>query len=162
MESSLKNLLPFGKFVGVSRARSQAMSAIRGRNNKSTERRLRALLVAASISGWNLNRRDLFGRPDFFFPRRRVAIFVDGCFWHGCRTCGHIPKTNSIFWKAKIQRNQARDRNTTQTLRQQGIRVLRFWEHDLWDSVACLDRVKAELVRRDVYSTREKEIARLK
>lgn len=145
MEATLKAFLPDGEFKGVSRARSRIMGTIRGRDNKSTERRLRGLLVRAAISGWKLNPSGVSGKPDFFFPRKRVAIFVDGCFWHGCRTCGRVPKTNKRFWEAKIQRNQIRDGVTTEILQSQGIRVLRFWEHDLSNPVACLELIRIEL-----------------
>jgi DNA mismatch endonuclease (patch repair protein) len=69
--------------------------------------------------------------PDFFFARRRVAVFVDGCFWHGCPRCGHIPKTNSAYWGAKIARNRTRDARISRALRAQGYSVLRIWECDL-------------------------------
>jgi len=59
------------------------------------------------------------------------VVFVDGCFWHGCRKCGHIPRTNSRFWGAKITGNRARDRRMDRRLRRLGLRVVRFWEHDL-------------------------------
>jgi DNA mismatch endonuclease (patch repair protein) len=86
------------------------------------------------------------GRPDFIFTKRRVAVFVDGCFWHGCPRCGHIPKTNTPFWKAKIQRNIDRDRETNQKLRECDFQVERIWEHELKDDLsACIDRISALL-----------------
>jgi len=70
-------------------------------------------------------------RPDFVFRQARLAVFVDGCFWHGCPKHGTKPKGNAVFWKKKFARNQARDRLVNQTLRRTGWRVLRIWEHDL-------------------------------
>lgn len=70
-------------------------------------------------------------RPDFIFPKVRLALFVDGCFWHGCPRHGTQPKGNAVFWRNKISRNQARDRLVTRTLRRAGWRVLRIWEHEL-------------------------------
>ena len=70
-------------------------------------------------------------RPDFIFRQARLAVFVDGCFWHGCPRHGTKPKSNAAFWRKKISRNQARDRLVTRTLRRAGWRVLRIWEHDL-------------------------------
>ena len=129
MERSLKNLLPSG-FENVSVVRSRVMGKIRARNNRSTELRLRMALIRQGRRGWVLH-PDLPGKPDFFFEREKLAIFVDGCFWHGCRKCGHIPKTRSVFWSAKIERNRLRDRNTARTLKASGITVLRIWEHSL-------------------------------
>ena len=70
-------------------------------------------------------------RPDFVFPRLRVAVFVDGCFWHGCPKHATQPKTNAAFWRDKIAANRARDRRVNHVLRALGWRVLRIWEHDL-------------------------------
>ncbi|MEW6301828.1 MAG: hypothetical protein AB1705_00040 [Verrucomicrobiota bacterium] len=70
-------------------------------------------------------------RPDFVFPKLRVAVFVDGCFWHGCPLHATKPRSNAAFWRKKLASNQARDRLVTRTLRRRGWRVLRIWEHDL-------------------------------
>ncbi len=70
-------------------------------------------------------------RPDFVFPKLRLAIFVDGCFWHGCPKHETRPQNNAAFWRKKFARNKARDRLVTRTLRQNGWRVLRIWEHEL-------------------------------
>lgn len=142
METALRQHLPDGEFKGVSPKRSRAMAAVRGSNNKTTERRLRLALVRARISGWKLHMKTLPGRPDFYFPDGKLAVFVDGCFWHGCPKCGHFPRTNSAFWKAKIERNQDRDRRKTQKLIDGGYRVIRIWEHELQDNLtACVERI---------------------
>src|SRR5438876_615623 len=82
-------------------ARSANMRAIRGRGNRTTERRLRAMLVRAGLRGWRMGSTAEIGSPDFAFPQERVLLFVDGCFWHGCPRCGHIPRTNAQYWSAK-------------------------------------------------------------
>lgn len=69
-------------------------------------------------------------RADLVFPSQRVAVFIDGCFWHGCPMHGRIPKTNTAWWDEKIRRNRARDSSTTDLLRAAGWTVLRFWEHE--------------------------------
>ena len=74
---------------------------------------------------------DIKGKPDFYFRTKRAAVFVDGCFWHGCERCGHTPRTRSEFWTAKFERNHARDLATGSALAEQGIKVLRVWEHQL-------------------------------
>jgi DNA mismatch endonuclease (patch repair protein) len=130
MEKHLRILLPGGMFRNVSTTRSATMSHIRSKNNSTTERPLRMALVRAGQSGWTLHPA-FPGRPDFYFPVQKVALFVDGCFWHGCGKCCHVPRTRSKFWKAKLERNQQRDRRIVRELRQQGIRVIRIWEHQL-------------------------------
>jgi len=90
--------------------------------------------------------KGLIGNPDFLFPDLRIALFVDGCFWHGCERCGHIPRANQSFWKAKIKRNIERDVETTKRLEQHGYRVIRLWEHELRDNIhACIARVAAAI-----------------
>src|SRR5438874_12771838 len=102
MERRLRLKLPRGKFLNVSASRSRTMSAIRGKNTRSTERALRSALIRAGIKGWRLHPDHVLGKPDLYFPKHRIAIFVDGCFWHSCPKCGHIPKTRQAFWRAKI------------------------------------------------------------
>jgi DNA mismatch endonuclease (patch repair protein) len=116
--------------VFSSRKRSQIMSRVRGKGNKATEIALIALLRRLRISGWRRGAR-IFGKPDFVFPKHRLAIFVDGCFWHGCPKHGTQPTSNRTFWKAKLARNKTRDTLVKRTLTQQGWRVLRIWQHDL-------------------------------
>jgi DNA mismatch endonuclease (patch repair protein) len=110
--------------------RSEVMSRIRGRGNKDTEITLAKLLRRNRITGWRRNQK-IFGKPDFIFQKLKLAVFVDGCFWHGCPKHGTQPRGNCSFWKNKFTRNKARDRLVTRTLRAQGWRVLRIWEHEL-------------------------------
>jgi DNA mismatch endonuclease (patch repair protein) len=70
-------------------------------------------------------------RPDFIFPRLRVAVFVDGCFWHGCPRHATWPKSRAAFWRKKITGNMARDRRVNYALRKRGWTALRVWEHEL-------------------------------
>lgn len=142
MERKLRETLPGGKFEDVSPARSKAMAAVRGKGNKTTERRLRMALVRAGLTGWQMHPKNVLGSPDFFFPTSRLAVFVDGCFWHGCPLCGHIPQANNDFWTAKIARNRERDRKTNEGLFLQDFKVVRFWEHEL---TTALQRCVADL-----------------
>lgn len=107
--------------------RSEVMSRIRSHGNRGTELRLIALMRAQGITGWRRNAR-VFGKPDFVFPAARLAVFVDGCFWHACPRHATMPRNNRAFWEAKLTRNAARDREVTRTLRKAGWRVLRVWE----------------------------------
>lgn len=134
MEKFLKAKLKNGRFDNVDAARSKIMSCIPGKKNRSTEIALRFELVRAGMCGWKMH-YDIRGRPDFYFHDKSVAIFVDGCFWHGCPRCGHVPKTRTTFWAAKISRNRQRDARTSRYLRSHGIKVVRFWEHALATSI---------------------------
>jgi len=117
--------------VFTKKKRSEVMARIRGRGNRSTERRFAAILRARRISGWCLHSSQVAGHPDVFFPRHQLAIFVDGCFWHGCKECFRSPAQNRSFWMRKILENVRRDRRIDRYLRRRGISVMRVWEHDL-------------------------------
>jgi DNA mismatch endonuclease (patch repair protein) len=121
--------------------RSEVMSRIRSRGNRSTDLKLAAILRANGIAGWKVHPANLFGRPDFYFPGRRTAIFVDGCFWHACKRCFRMPASNRSFWKTKISKNVRRDREVRRALMRENITVLRIWEHDLERSTHKLRRL---------------------
>ena len=106
------------------------MSLFRGTGNKAAELRLIQILRTNGITGW---RRDskLPGKPDFVFSKLKTAVFVDGCFWHGCPRHGTSPKTRAAFWLAKLTGNKARDRRVNRLLRARDWKVLRIWEHEL-------------------------------
>lgn len=110
--------------------RSRIMAAIRSRGNKATELTLAKLFRAAGLKGWRRHVA-IAGRPDFIFRKQRVAIFVDGCFWHGCEKHCRMPASNRKYWRAKIQRNMLRDRDARNKLRADGWNVVRIWEHEL-------------------------------
>jgi len=111
--------------------RSEVMSKIRSGGNRTTERRMAAMLRAWGISGWQVRPQTLRGQPDFYFPALNLALFIDGCFWHACPKCSRLPKQNSRYWRAKLAGNQQRDRLTRRSLNKAGTKVLRLWEHDL-------------------------------
>jgi DNA mismatch endonuclease, patch repair protein len=133
--------------------RSRLMSRIRSRGNARTEVALATLLRRYGVTGWRRHlklgtakaergtkvgaKRSRFVRPDFVFPKERVVVFVDGCFWHGCPLHATQPKDNRAFWWHKIRTNQARDRRVHRALRANGWKVLRIWEH-------CLRRATAK------------------
>lgn len=131
----------------VSRAtRSRNMSRIRSRGNLTTEKRFRAFLVRSGISGWQLQGTLLPGCPDFIFPRQRIAVFVDGCFWHGCPRCGHRPKSNHRYWFNKLTRNRKQDIKVSCEIRKHGWDVIRIWEHEIrQDPSHAISRVQSLL-----------------
>ncbi len=125
--------------------RSALMSSIKGKGNKDTELALITLFRRHRITGWRRNQK-VFGKPDFTFREKRLAVFVDGCFWHGCPRCYRRPESNRKFWDAKIARNRERDREVSRELRRLGWRVLRIWEHDLAKrGGACVRKIQAGL-----------------
>ena len=86
-------------------------------------------------------------RPDFVFLKSRTALFVDGCFWHGCPKHATKPRGNAAFWRKKLAGNKARDRRVNRTLRSAHWRVVRIWECDLWRAISDPKR-EARLVRK--------------
>jgi DNA mismatch endonuclease (patch repair protein) len=120
------------------------MSRIRGTGNKRTDVDVARLLRKSGIKGWrryqtirfdNISHTASDGtafkpqvRPDFVFPKSKTALFVDGCFWHGCPKCYRTPKSRKKFWSAKVLRNKERDRFQTRALKSSGWRVIRIWE----------------------------------
>ena len=106
------------------------MSCIRGRDNKGTELAMVRLFRAHGVTGWR-RQQPVFGRPDFVFHKQRLAVFVDGCFWHSCPIHGNLPASNRVFWKHKLDANRKRDRLVNRTLKARGWQVLRIWEHEL-------------------------------
>jgi DNA mismatch endonuclease (patch repair protein) len=133
-------------FALPNKVRSANMRAIQSHGNRSTEWRLRSLLIRSSCRGWKVRAKEFVGTPDFAFPKSRLVIFIDGCFWHGCPRCGHIPKTNQKYWAAKIGRNQNRDSKYSRALRSQGLKVIRIWECALKkDPQRCLKRILTHL-----------------
>ncbi|MGA2907557.1 MAG: very short patch repair endonuclease [Terracidiphilus sp.] len=130
--------------------RSSVMAAIRHRGNRSTEGTFAGLLRCHRISGWKLHQSTVTGKPDFYFPKRRIAVFVDGCFWHGCPKCFQAPRQNAAFWAEKIERNRKRDRKVARALRREGVEVIRIWEHDLENRTRRVSRVIELLGRKKV------------
>jgi DNA mismatch endonuclease (patch repair protein) len=133
--------------VFTRRKRSQVMSLIKGSGNKDTELKLLSIFRANRIWGWR-RKYFLIGKPDFVFRRERVAVFVDGCFWHGCRWHCRMPKTRTDFWNPKIARNKARDRLVNRQLKANGWRVVRIWEHSLREPARVVSQIQTVLAPR--------------
>jgi len=121
--------------------RSQIMRQVKGSRNKSTEIKLIHIFKDLSIIGWRRNYK-LFGRPDIVFTKKRLAIFIDGCFWHGHDCRNTKPKDNQEYWTQKINRNIQRDKIVNEQLTKKGWTVVRFWECELTNSNLILDRLQ--------------------
>jgi DNA mismatch endonuclease (patch repair protein) len=125
------------------------MKGNKGRDT-SPEMAVRSRLHAMGLR-FRKNARPLRGlrcTADIVFPKERVAVFIDGCFWHSCPQHGRIPRKNSDFWSEKLARNTARDVRNSTALREAGWVVLRYWEHEQWDEVAGAVRRKVLEQRR--------------
>ena len=108
--------------------RSELMSRVKGKDS-AAEQALRSALHAAGLR-FRLHRRSEGLAVDIAFPTPRVAVFVDGCFWHGCPAHETFPKTNRDYWIPKLKENKERDLRQTQRLSAAGWEVFRVWEHD--------------------------------
>jgi DNA mismatch endonuclease (patch repair protein) len=105
------------------------MSRIRS-GNTTPELTIRKLLYARGIRGYRIH-YNLPGKPDIVFVKRRLVIFIDGCFWHKCPLCYKQPHTREEFWIKKINKNVDRDQIVNEQLMKDGWTVLRFWEHEV-------------------------------
>lgn len=144
------------------------MSVILSRGNQNTELRLVALMREYGITGWRRqgklrivetgSRKEKVLRVsvDFVFPKARLALFVDGCFWHCCPRHYRQPATRRAFWQNKIETNVARDRRVDRGLRRAGWKVLRIWECDLPRAVQarCVTRIRRALSLAEVRAER--------
>jgi len=106
------------------------MSKVRSQGNKSTELRLIEIFREYSIKGWRRH-YPVKGHPDFVFQKQRIAVFVDGCFWHGHDCRNTRPKENEEFWTKKREKNIARDNAITEKFEKYGWTVIRIWECEL-------------------------------
>lgn len=99
------------------------------------------LLRYNDIHGWRRHVR-LPGTPDFCWCKKRVVLFIDGCFWHGCPKCYKTPKSNVAFWKEKVIANKKRDKLVNKTLKKLDWKVLRIWECELGKNMVKINKIK--------------------
>lgn len=126
--------------------RSKIMSSIRSKNTKP-EVTLRKALWARG-----LRFRIQYGKEhiDIAFPAKKLAIFVDGCFWHGCPIHSHLPKSNEEYWYPKLKKNIERDHQKIQRLETDNWKVLRFWEHELQEIEKVISKIQFLLQERQL------------
>lgn len=126
--------------------RKRNMSRIRGKNTQP-EILLRKLLYSHGIRGYRIH-YNLPGKPDIVFTKKKIAIFIDGCFWHKCPKCFQEPETRKEFWMKKINSNVERDQRNTKKLQDTGWTVLRFWEHDIRKKSDAVVKIIAEMIEK--------------
>ncbi len=105
------------------------MSQIKYRDTKP-EIVFRKLVWSKGLKGYRIKNK-VKGKPDLYFPRKKIAVFIDGCFWHKCPECFVKPKSNLKYWNAKIKRNRERDIEINRLLQNDGFSVIRIWEHEV-------------------------------
>jgi DNA mismatch endonuclease (patch repair protein) len=128
--------------VLTKKQRSYCMSQIHGRNT-GLEKVFKKHLRLNSLKGFRIG-YTLEGKPDFVLPSKKIAIFLDGCFWHKCPKCFSLPSSNRSFWKNKIDSNALRDSRVNKELRNKGYSVIRFWQHQIDKDIdVCIKRIKS-------------------
>lgn len=111
--------------------RQKTMRAVKGKGTK-LEKSLFSMLAGMGLKGWKKNVSNIVGKPDIIFLDQKIAIFIDGCFWHGCPICQRkLPETNREYWKRKIARNVQLAKTHNQQLADEGWKVIRIWEHEM-------------------------------
>lgn len=137
--------------------RRKTMRAVKGKGTR-LEKRLFSMLARMRLRGWKKNVESIIGKPDVAFVSQRVAIFIDGCFWHGCPHCQRkLPQTNRQYWERKIERNVVRAKSSNRRLREKGWTVIRIWEHEI-SKVADTGKIKAKILR--AISAQEKKLGK--
>lgn len=116
--------------IFIPEKRSEIMKKVQSKGNKSTELKLISLFIENGITGWRRN-YPVKGHPDFVFREKKIAIFVDGCFWHGHDCRNTRPKENQEYWLKKRERNIQHDKEITGLFKRRGWTVIRIWECEL-------------------------------
>lgn len=135
-------LMPDSVSPGV---RSRIMRSIHSTGNVTTEIRLASMMRASGLLGWRRHARIAGSIPDFVFLLHRLAVFVDGCFWHGCPIHFKPPASNQCYWGLKIAGNRERDRAISARLGRAGWKPMRIWEHELDDAARTVGRIASAL-----------------
>lgn len=132
--------------IPISETTSRIMSSIKDRNTKP-ELALRKALWHKGVKGYRIHWKNVPGRPDIAFPRKKLAVFVNGCFWHRCPHCNPpMPKSNSDFWMNKFKKNTERDQKKINQLNDEGWQAIIIWECQLQNnSMAQVEKIISTL-----------------
>ncbi|HXG65704.1 MAG TPA: very short patch repair endonuclease [Blastocatellia bacterium] len=136
--------------------RRRTMQAVKGKGT-SLERRLFSMLAGMRLKGWRKNADDIVGKPDVVFDSNHLAIFIDGCFWHGCPHCRRkLPETNREYWERKIGRNIALAKSANRQLHHDGWTVLRIWEHQIRNP-SVMEEIRIKIRQAFPYACRDRK-----
>lgn len=119
------------------------MKSVKSQGNKSTEVKLIKIFKEFKITGWRRN-YTITGKPDFVFPQKKIALFTDGCFWHGHNCRNTKPKANKSYWENKIEKNQLRDQHVNKILTNKGWNVIRIWECEI--NMKKFEKIKSKFL----------------
>ena len=131
--------------------RSSIMSTVKGKGSK-IEKRAATIFRKNRIS-YRSQPKGFSGKPDFSLPQLKTVVFIDSCFWHGCKRHGTQPKSNSLFWRTKIARNKKRDKEINRIYKKKNLRMVRIWEHSLTDTstdrkiLSALDKLSQKMIQ---------------
>lgn len=130
------------------RQRSYCMAQIK-RRDTTAEKLFRKYLWSKGIRGYRTKSK-IAGKPDLYFAQKRLAVFIDGCFWHKCPKCFIKPKSNLSYWIPKIRSNVLRDKRNAEILKKNKIAIIRFWEHEVKDNLEkCYNKFTKIYEKRD-------------
>ena len=126
--------------------RSEIMSLIKSSETK-LEKSFRKELSGLGLR-YRKNVANLMGKPDVAFIGKKLVIFIDSCFWHGCKRHFRVPKSNKLYWQLKIEKNKNRDKEVTKFYKKNGWIILRFWEHDLKNANKIIEKIRTILSKK--------------
>jgi len=108
------------------------MASIQGKNTRP-EITIRKMLWQKGLR-YRIHNKTIFGTPDISIKKKKLAVFIDGCFWHGCKRCYEEPKSNVKFWRKKIKDNRKRRTDVKSRLKSEGWKIIEMWEHEINDN----------------------------
>lgn len=121
--------------------RKKNMANIR-RSGTQIELKFRKYIWNNGLRGYRTNYSKKAGKPDLYFTKKQIAVFIDGCYWHMCPKCFVRPKSHNDYWDSKIEKNAERDKKTNKILKNEGTKIIRFWEHEIKDDInKCYKRL---------------------
>ena len=118
--------------------RSRVMASIRGKDTRP-EIMIRKMLWQKGLR-YRIHNKTVFGTPDISIKKKKLAVFIDGCFWHGCKRCYQEPKSNVKFWRKKIKDNRERRIDVKSRLKSEGWKIIEMWEHEILGNHKSLER----------------------
>lgn len=124
--------------------RSEIMSKIKSKDTTLEDKFIKAIWKRGLR--YRKNVKNFPGKPDIYFLRKRLVVFLDSCFWHGCENHCRMPSSNIEYWQGKIERNRKRDKEVTRHYKNNEFKILRLWEHEIKENIEeAISKVEAEV-----------------